>query len=182
VTDDYASHDDSSSGPLTPGDVGVIERDDRDSKPFNVRLGGRTWFYPERALRRTTAAPAATAAAVATGTAAHSGEWRGDAKKKWCSLRESLDGLICAHPGECIIFAPHWSCCGSPRRGDICAAAAAPEVAVVAFGNSATSDLEEGPSGHATTGGEPADDYDAKWPASCERWPDDQQEEYSAAH
>ena len=60
LTDDYASYGDSSSGPLTLGDVGVIEQDDRDSKPFKVRLGDHTRFYPERALRRTTAAPAVT--------------------------------------------------------------------------------------------------------------------------
>ena len=52
LTDDYASHGDASGGPLKPGDVGVLEQDDHDSKPFKVNFNGRSYFYVEAALKR----------------------------------------------------------------------------------------------------------------------------------
>ena len=51
LSDDYLLHDDASSGFLKPGDVGTIDRDDKDDKPFRVAIDGNSWFYNERALR-----------------------------------------------------------------------------------------------------------------------------------
>ena len=52
LTPDFASHDDAANGFLKPGDVGVLEQDDHDSKPFKVRFKGKTFYYVEAALRR----------------------------------------------------------------------------------------------------------------------------------
>jgi len=52
LTPDFASQDDAASGCLKPGDVGVLEQDDHDSKPFKVRFKGRTFYYVEAALCR----------------------------------------------------------------------------------------------------------------------------------
>ena len=43
---------DAGGGPLKPGDVGVVEADDRDSKPFKVRFNGKSWYYDDAALCR----------------------------------------------------------------------------------------------------------------------------------
>ena len=46
----YASCSDAADGPLRPGDVGVLKRDDGSSKPFHVEAAGKTWWYDEAAV------------------------------------------------------------------------------------------------------------------------------------
>lgn len=48
----FERHGDAASGILKPGDVGVLEQDDRDSKPFKVRFKGQACYYTEPALCR----------------------------------------------------------------------------------------------------------------------------------
>ena len=51
LTSDYARHDDATGGPLCPGDVGTVIKDDSSSKPFQVEYNGRTWWYQRGAIR-----------------------------------------------------------------------------------------------------------------------------------
>jgi spore coat protein U-like protein len=75
LSNNYERAEDASSGPLKPHDVGVILKDDRSSKPFQVKVEsgakvGSTWWYVPEALTRapgsstTASAPAAAAAAA----------------------------------------------------------------------------------------------------------------------
>jgi hypothetical protein len=54
----------------------------------------------------------------------HVGEWRGAAKKQWCSLARSRDGPLCTHGGSGpgVVPARHWSCCGQTNRAAACTA------------------------------------------------------------
>jgi len=52
----------------SPGDVGALENDDKDDKPFRLRFGGKAWYYQATALRRAPISalpPPAAARAVA---------------------------------------------------------------------------------------------------------------------
>ncbi len=45
-------------GPLRPGDVGIVDKDDGSEQPFQVRASdGRTWWYRAPALRVAGSAP-----------------------------------------------------------------------------------------------------------------------------
>ena len=98
-------------GPLRPGDVGVIERDDGSSKPFHVKASnGTMWWYVAEAVRL----------ADGSSTGASTGEWRDQAvTKKYCSRAGDPEGAICEH-GSDIIRESHWSCCGVLSRGSAC--------------------------------------------------------------
>ncbi len=55
LTADYATHDDASSGPLTPGDVGLVVTDDSSAKPFVVASrDGLVWWYTADAVEHAT--------------------------------------------------------------------------------------------------------------------------------
>ena len=63
----FESYGDASSGPMQPGDEGLLIQDDRDSKPFKVRVTrgskvGEEWYYEEGAIRLATTAGAPGAA------------------------------------------------------------------------------------------------------------------------
>ena len=50
LTADYAAYADATDGPLHPGDVGTVIKDDSSSKPFKVEFNGKTWWYERGAL------------------------------------------------------------------------------------------------------------------------------------
>jgi hypothetical protein len=51
LVSNYASIEDAAGGPMTLGDIGVVEQDDgSNSKPFQVNFNGRKWWYEQRAL------------------------------------------------------------------------------------------------------------------------------------
>eukprot|EP01065_Artemidia_motanka_P036135 TRINITY_DN44038_c0_g1_i1.p1 TRINITY_DN44038_c0_g1~~TRINITY_DN44038_c0_g1_i1.p1 ORF type:complete len:718 (+),score=164.54 TRINITY_DN44038_c0_g1_i1:43-2154(+) len=41
----------------------------------------------------------------------HSGQWRGESFRRWCSFPGREEGQFCQH-GFDVIETPHWSCCG----------------------------------------------------------------------
>eukprot|EP00002_Diphylleia_rotans_P026181 TRINITY_DN5209_c0_g1_i1.p1 TRINITY_DN5209_c0_g1~~TRINITY_DN5209_c0_g1_i1.p1 ORF type:complete len:1235 (-),score=181.18 TRINITY_DN5209_c0_g1_i1:275-3979(-) len=51
LSPNYETFDDAGGGPLRPGDVGVVIKDDKSSKPYQVRAPqGQTWWYVAGAL------------------------------------------------------------------------------------------------------------------------------------
>eukprot|EP00756_Hemistasia_phaeocysticola_P054607 Hpha_TRINITY_DN30521_c0_g1::TRINITY_DN30521_c0_g1_i1::g.193646::m.193646 len=56
-----------------------------------------------------TAAPAAPPAPAPL--PGHPGEWRGEEKRRWCSMPGREEGKVCVH-GIDVIETQHWSCCG----------------------------------------------------------------------
>ena len=74
VTPGYASCGDASDGPLSPGDKGVLVKDDRDHKPYKVRAtsgskAGSEWWYQEDAIcLADNSANGVDSAAVSAGT------------------------------------------------------------------------------------------------------------------
>ncbi len=52
LSSDYQLHGDAASGPLRPGDVGILmENDDTSSQPFLVDFDGKRWWYARSALQ-----------------------------------------------------------------------------------------------------------------------------------
>ena len=52
VIADYESHGDAAKGPLRPGMIGVIVKDNHSELPFEVDGGDRTWWYKADALKK----------------------------------------------------------------------------------------------------------------------------------
>ena len=80
----YQDVGDAGSGPLKPGDIGVVVTDDRSGCPYNIRAEtgasvGKSWWYRAAAVKLADgptpagAAPAAAAAAAAVAVAAAGG-------------------------------------------------------------------------------------------------------------
>ena len=46
----YKTFGDAAEGPLSPGDIGELKKDDKSSKPFYVSHGGSSWWYHEGAI------------------------------------------------------------------------------------------------------------------------------------
>jgi hypothetical protein len=51
LSSDYHLHGDAAGGPLKPGDVGILVKDDGSSKPFCVEFHGKRWWYERSALQ-----------------------------------------------------------------------------------------------------------------------------------
>lgn len=102
----YTRYSDASRGPLYPGDVGVIEKDDMSDKPYHVRApSGAVWWYKAEALRP---------------SVGKTGDWRDTSlRKTTCSRPDMLDGVLCEH-GPTAIETSHWSCCGLESREVAC--------------------------------------------------------------
>lgn len=50
LTSSYREVDDAAKGPLGPGDVGDLVKDDESGKPFKVSFRGKTWWYKPGAI------------------------------------------------------------------------------------------------------------------------------------
>ena len=72
LSQNYADFSDASGGPLQPGDIGTIRKDDKSSKPFHVETSdGSTWWYKKEALElvhEETVAPSAPITHDSVGT------------------------------------------------------------------------------------------------------------------
>jgi hypothetical protein len=81
LSSSYRSCSDAASGPLNPGDIGTVIKDDKGGKPFNVKSsGGSTWWYKAGAL--VIASDGSTATSTAAAAAGLSPVYVTDSNKK----------------------------------------------------------------------------------------------------
>ena len=67
LSHDYSDYGDARDGPLKPGDVGRLVKDDGSSVPFHVEYLGRTFWYRAGALRVAGGAPGSGTSSSSSG-------------------------------------------------------------------------------------------------------------------
>jgi hypothetical protein len=113
LTGIYASAGDASSGPLKPGDIGIVLKDDRSSKPFQIKAEtgartGATWWYVEGALKR-----AETSSVLPAGASSASAVSAASAAIRSATAASRL--VI----GDEVVVSPEFAQCGDAANGPL---------------------------------------------------------------